>query len=133
MGAAHPFARLVDALDAEGIRFIVIGMSAAIAQGVMGTTLDIDLPARQYMRVQNIARKLGGTVAANTVVYMDNGMPVNFVFEPNGLRLFRTGHRDARRVRLHGCEVRVLPLERIMASKRAIRRDKDLLHLNAHR
>ncbi|HKQ36686.1 MAG TPA: hypothetical protein VJ063_01335 [Verrucomicrobiae bacterium] len=40
----------------------MIGMSAAIAQGVMANTLDVDLwvdlPARQYMRVLNIARRI---------------------------------------------------------------------------
>ena len=52
----HPVTRLLEALEAEDVRFILIGMSAAIVQGVMGSTLDVDLwvdlPARQYMRVQ---------------------------------------------------------------------------------
>src|SRR5207249_6403263 len=67
----RPLIRLLEALEAEKIRYTIIGMSAAIAQGVMANTLDVDiwvdLPARQYMRVQNIARNLGGTMAANTV------------------------------------------------------------------
>ena len=52
---------------------MMIGMSAAIAQGVMGSTLDIDvwidLPPRQHMRVQNLAVASGATMGANTVVY----------------------------------------------------------------
>jgi hypothetical protein len=63
----HPVARLLEALEAEEIRFMLIGMSAAIVQGVMGATLDVDLwvdlPKRQYMRVQNIAARLGAEMA----------------------------------------------------------------------
>ena len=36
----RPVARLLEALEAEKIRFILIGMSAAVVQGVMETTLD---------------------------------------------------------------------------------------------
>src|SRR5205809_1020261 len=46
-------ARLMGALRAEKIRFQLIGMSAAVLQGVPVTTIDIDLwidlPTRQYM------------------------------------------------------------------------------------
>ncbi len=35
----RPLARLLEALEAEDIRFILIGMSAAIVQGVMETDL----------------------------------------------------------------------------------------------
>ena len=42
------------AFETDGIRFMILGMSAAIAQGVMGSTLDIDvwidLPPPQDMR-----------------------------------------------------------------------------------
>src|SRR5437773_9395102 len=80
----HPVTRLLEALETENIRFMLIGMSAAIVQGLMETTLDVDLwmdlPARQYMRVQNIARDTGATMGANTVAYHEDGTPVNFVF-----------------------------------------------------
>jgi len=38
-----PLARLVHALRQEKIRFVFVGMSAAILQGVPGTTLDTDI------------------------------------------------------------------------------------------
>ncbi|MEW6305260.1 MAG: hypothetical protein AB1705_17420 [Verrucomicrobiota bacterium] len=108
-------------------------MSAAIAQGVMGTTLDvdlwIDLPPRQYMRVQNIARSLGATIAANTVVYLEDGTPVNFVYEVTGLGSFAREMRHVTRARIHGHPMPVLKLERILKSKQAIGRDKDELHI----
>ena len=52
---------------------MIIGMPAAIARGVMGSTLDIDvwidLPPRHCMRVQDLAVASGATMGANTVVY----------------------------------------------------------------
>lgn len=108
-------------------------MSAAIAQGVMANTLDvdiwIDLPPRQYMRVQNLARKCGATTAANTVVYLEDGTPVNFVYEVTGLGGFSREQRHVIYARIHGYDVPVMRLERILKSKEAIRRDKDKLHI----
>ena len=130
----HPVARLLEALETEKIRFILIGMSAAIVQGVMETTLDvdfwIDLSARQYMRVQNIARRLGCSVVANTVVYAPDGTPVNFVFdEVGGLRSFKQEWKQTRKIIFRGKRIPVLKLERILKSKETIRRDKDLPHI----
>ncbi len=129
----RPLGRLLAALEAEKVRFILIGMSAAIAQGVMGSTIDVDLwiglPPRQYMRLLRIAQRVGATVAANTVVYLEDGTPVNFVYEVTGLENFASELRHTLKLFLHGSEVRVLTLERIRKSKAAIGRDKDHLHL----
>ena len=130
----HPVARLLEALETENIRFMLIGMSAAIVQGVMETTLDadfwVDLAPRQYMRVQNIARDAGCTVAANTVVYTLDGTPVNFVFgEVGGLGSFKQELRHTQKMVFRGKKIPVLKLERILKSKEAIRRDKDLPHI----
>ena len=130
----HPVARLLEALEAEDIRFILVGMSAAIVQGVMGTTLDvdfwIDLPARQYMRVQNIARALGGVVGANTVIYAPDGTPVNFISGGlAGLGTFKQEWKHTRKMLFRGKKVSVLKLERILKSEETLRRDKDLLHI----
>ena len=112
---------------------MIIGMAAAIAQGVMGSTLDIDvwvdLPPRQYMRVQNLAVTTGATIGANTVVYLEDGTPVNFVYEVTGLGSFESERRHGHPLILRGKEVAVLDLKRIQKSKRAIGRDKDRLHL----
>jgi len=129
----HPVARLLETLEAENIRFMLIGMSAAIVQGVMETTLDVDLwvdlPSRQYMRVQNLARKCGATLAANTVAYLEDGTPMNFVFEVDGLGPFAKEIRHTEHLRFRGKRIPVLKLERILKSKEAIRRDKDLPHI----
>ena len=128
-----PLIRLLAAIETEQIRYAMIGMSAAIAQGVMASTLDvdlwIDLPSRQYMRMQDLARKLGAIVAANTVVYLTDGTPVNFIYEVTGLGSFSNERRHFTSARIHGHNVPVLRLERILKSKQAILRDKDKLHI----
>jgi hypothetical protein len=123
----------LEALDAEEIRYTVIGMAAAVAQGVMVNTLDvdlwIDLPPRQYMRVLNLARKSGGTVAANTVVYLADGTPVNFVYEVDGLGTFARERQNAVHATIHGRRLPMLGLRQILRSKKAVGRDKDKLHI----
>ena len=129
----EPIARYLESLQSEKIPFMLIGMSAAVVQGVAGQTLDVDLwvglPARQYMRPMNLAVEQGGVLAAKTVVYLSDGTPVNFVYEVTGLSSFRTERKRAILVPFYGLQVPTLPLERIRKSKAAIGRDKDLLHL----
>lgn len=129
----RPVGRLLAALEEENIRFMLIGMSAAIVQGVLGTTADIDLwidlPSRQYMRVQNIAGRLGATMAANTVAFLEDGTPINFVFKVTGLGSFASELVNTRLMTFQGRRIPVLRLQRIQKSKEAVRREKDLLHI----
>jgi predicted nucleotidyltransferase len=129
----RPVARLLEAFEAEEIRFMLIGMSAAIVQGVMETTLDvdlwIDLPPRQYLRVQKVARQTGAVVAANSVVYLEDGTPVNFIFGVDGLKSFETELKNTARLKFHGKSIPVLRLERILKSKQTVARDKDRAHI----
>ena len=55
----------------------------------------------------------------------------DLVVQMSGMRSFAEEFAAARRVDLAGVEVPVLPLERIIASKRAARRPKDLAVLPA--
>ncbi len=108
-------------------------MSAAILQGCPATTLDtdlwIDLPPRQYMRVLRLCQKLGATTRANTVVDLRDGSVVNFLYRVDGLLSFSQEFRRARRLNWLGTSVAVLPLSRILLSKRAVGRPKDVAHL----
>lgn len=121
------------ALDAEKIRFQVIGMSAANLQGVPGSTVDVDLwldlPARNYMRAVNLALRQGAQMVRNTVVELSDGTLLNFVYEVTGLPAFKRVFSKAVWMEWHGMKIAVLPLELIEQSKRAIGRPKDLLHL----
>jgi hypothetical protein len=121
------------ALDAEKIPCILIGMMAAIEQGAPLMTVDYDfwvnLPERQYVRLLSIIRRQKGTVLARTLYELSDGTQVNAVFKPDGLRPFDTEFKAARISNLEGQSIRVLPLERIIASKRAAGREKDLASL----
>lgn len=108
-------------------------MTAAILQGVPATTLDadlwIDLPPRQYRRVPNLCRKLGAAIIANTAVWLADDTLVNFVYRVDGLRSFASEYRGARVIDWLGLRVRVLPIERVYASKKFVGRPKDLAQL----
>ncbi|MBL9174631.1 MAG: hypothetical protein JNL10_13925 [Verrucomicrobiales bacterium] len=106
-------------------------MAGALLQGAPGATLDtdlwIDLPSRQYMRVMNLCRGLGARLLAATVAVLPDDTEVNFVYSPDGLRPFRIEYPRALRLRLQkGFFLKVLPIERILASKLAAGRPKDL-------
>ena len=80
------------ALRKEKIRFQLVGMSAAVLQGVPVATFDVDLwldlPERQYMRAIRIALGLGAKKIRNTVVELSDGTLANFIFRMAGLRTF---------------------------------------------
>lgn len=108
-------------------------MSAAILQGCPTSTLDtdlwIDLPPRQYMRILRLCRQLGAIIMANTVVELTDGSLVNFLYHIDGLYGFAAEYRKASRLRWLGTKVAVLPLARILRSKKTIGRPKDIAHI----
>jgi len=108
-------------------------MSAAILQGCPATTLDtdlwVDLPPRQYMKVLRLCQQLGAIIRANTVVDLSDGSMVNFLYRVDGLLGFDREFLRARRMKWLGTTVAVLPLARILRSKKAVGRPKDLAHL----
>ena len=128
-----PLTRLIEALEAEKVRFIVIGMTAGVLQGTPVTTFDVDLwmdlPSRQYIKVMNLALKVGAQMVANTVAVLPGDLPINFVYSVAGLNSFESEYRKARKLKWMGRRVAVLPLERIYASKKCVGRPKDLAHL----
>lgn len=103
---------------------------AAIRHGAPLMTVDYDfwvrLPVRRYVRLLAIVRRQGGTVRARTLYELRDGTQVNAIFQPDGLHSFEAEWRRCAMGRLEGVPVRVLPLVRVIASKRAAGRDKDL-------
>jgi hypothetical protein len=125
--------QLLSALEAAGVRFMLVGMSAANLQGVLASTIDVDiwigLPPRQYMRVINLCLSLGATLRSANRVYLRDDTPVDFIYEVTGLPTFDREFPRARWLSFHGLKVPVLPLERICRSKQRVGRDKDKLHV----
>lgn len=111
----------------------MVGMSAAILQGVPATTTDtdiwVDLPARQYVRLMGLVIKQGGTAMARTMYGLSDGSLVNFIFSMTGLKKFAKEYSGSRELLWNGLKIRVLPLERIYKSKHDSAREKDIAHL----
>jgi len=125
-----PFVEFLQALEAEGINAILIGLMAAVEQGAPCSTIDydfwVDLPKRQVVRLYAIVQKLGGTLRAPTFYELRDGTQINVVFKPVGLRSFPAEFQASRISVIENHKMRVLPLSRVIASKRAAGRDKDL-------
>jgi hypothetical protein len=86
----------------------------------------VQLPEHQYIKILSIVQRLRGTILARTLYELCDGTQVNTIFQPDGLRPFETEYRRCPVAVLEGQHVRVLPLRRVIASKRASGGDKDL-------
>ncbi len=130
---SSPLVQLFAALQADRIKFILVGMSAAGLQGVLAATVDVDvwigLPPRQYVRVTNLCHKLKATVQSANKVFLSDETSVDFIYELGGLQSFESEFRRAKKLPFHGLKLPVLPLERICKSKEIAARDKDKLHI----
>ncbi len=128
-----PLGAFLAGLREAEIACILIGSMAAIRQGAPLMTIDYDfwvrLPERKYVKLLSIIQKQGGTILARTLYELSDGTQVNAIFRPQGLRSFAVEFKEAPVVKLEGQPLRVLPLERVIASKRAAGRDKDLAAL----
>ncbi len=125
-----PLGAFLAALREEKIPCILMGAMAAIEQGAPLTTIDYDfwvhLRERQYIRILKIVHRLHGTIRARAFYELTDGTQVNVTFKPDGLRAFAVEHRGSRLSEIDGERVRVLPLRRVIASKVAAGREKDL-------
>lgn len=125
-------ARFLEALVDEGVDFLVVGLAGAALQGAPAVTQDIDLWFRDLSdpRLQRALRRVGasyippGPAHPPLLAGGDAGL-FDVVVSMNGLGSFAHEARRAVRVRVGAVEVRVLPLERIIASKKATDRPKD--------
>ncbi len=103
---------------------------AAIQQGAPLMTVDYDLwvrlPERDYVRLLTIVQREGGTVRARTLYELSDGTQVNAIFQRDGLRSSEAEWKVSRWGRLEGMPLKVLPLHRVIASKQAANREKDI-------
>jgi len=121
------------ALLDEGVEFLVVGLAAASLQGVPAVTQDIDLWFRDLNdpRLKKALKRVGAVYVAPTAssppVFAGEGVAlIDIVVHMHGLAAFRTEARRATRVRVGDLVLKVLPLDRIIASKKATGRPKDL-------
>jgi hypothetical protein len=124
--------RFLRALVEEGVEFLVVGLAAAALQGAPAVTQDIDLWFRDLTdpALKRALRRAGATYVPPSpqnpplIAGGDAGL-FDVVVHMHGLGSFAQEARRARRIRVGATEVRVLPLARIIASKKATDRPKD--------
>ena len=127
-------------LERQGVRYMVVGMSAALIQGARGATEDIDLWFEDATdpRIGQAAREAGGVWISGS---FGLGPPrlggealserFDVVAHMRGLGDFATEHAHAKVVTIDGVTIPVLALSRIIVSKRAAARPKDAAILHA--
>jgi predicted nucleotidyltransferase len=127
---------LLEALNDLGVRYLLVGMGAALLEGAPGTTQDIDLWFGQINadQLREAARRAGGVYTSGfglqpPAVGGDGLDRVDLVVTASGLEPFEEEFRNAREYDVDGVRVRVLPLDRVIVSKRAAKRTKDSAQL----
>ena len=117
------------ALSELGVEYLLVGMSAALLQGARGATEDIDLWFKNLddPRIGEAARRSGGFWVTRAQPPLLGGMGERFdvVVSMSGLPDFSQEYEGSSELTLDGVVLRVLPLARIIASKRAANRPKD--------
>jgi hypothetical protein len=125
-------ARFLQALVEEGVEFLVVDLAAAALQGAPAVTQDIDLWFRDLSDpgLRRALRRVGATYVPPSLQNPpllaggDAGL-FDVVVKMHGLGSFAQEARRALRIPIGAVEVRVLPLARIVASKKATGRPKD--------
>jgi predicted nucleotidyltransferase len=129
---------LLAALRQRGVPFVIIGMGAAVLEGAPVATQDIDLwfERADDERIQLAAKDAGGFwisgFGMQPPCFGGEGLDrLDVVLTAHGLEPFAIEYPGTREVEVDGVTVRILPLERVIASKRAIMRPKDLAQMPA--
>jgi hypothetical protein len=119
-------------LHSHGVRFMVVGLTAAALQGANTTTVDIDLWFEQIgdPRISSAAIAAGGSLISGfglmpAALAGPLGDRFDIVLSMSGLGRFEEEYESAREVSVEGIPLRILRLDRILASKRAADRPKD--------
>jgi hypothetical protein len=128
--------RLLEALHALGIRFLIVGLGAAVIEGAPVTTQDLDLWFGRIdgEQLQEAARRAGGFYTPGfglqpPAVGGEGLDRIDLVLTASGLESFDHEYARAREYELDGVRVAVLPLDRVIASKLAANRPKDVAQL----
>jgi hypothetical protein len=125
-------AAFLRALVRQKVDFMIVGLSAATLQGAPAVTQDIDLWFRDLSQpgLRKALDNVGGIFVPATAhtppqLAGDAVALFDIVTHMHGLRSFEEEAKEAPSVTLGGVKVKVLPLARIIASKKALNRPKD--------
>jgi len=114
------------------VPFMVVGLSAAALQGAPMVTQDVDLWFRnvEHPGVRKALKKVGGILVASAadrppMFVGDHVDGFDIVLTIHGVGTFDEEMKKAVKISMGGFELAVLPLDRIIASKRWLNREKD--------
>jgi hypothetical protein len=129
---------LLTALNRRGVRYLVIGLGAAVLQGAPVSTQDLDL---WLERPGDEAVRFAAVDAGGFWIPAFGMQPpgiggaglerIDVVLTAHGLADFESEYMHAAEFLIDDVPVRVLPLERVIASKRSTNRPKDIAALPA--
>lgn len=129
---------LLQALSRRGVLFIIIGMGAAVLEGAPIATQDLDVwfERAEDERLPLAAADAGGFWISGFGMQPpsfggDGLRRVDVVLTAHGLDPFAVEYERTIEREVDGIVVHILPLERVIASKRATRRAKDTAQLPA--
>lgn len=131
---------LLEALNRRGVRFIVVGLSAAVLQGANTATRDIDLwfEDTSDIRISQAVADAGGIWVSGSFGMRPPqiggdaiGDRLDVVTHCHGLGRFADEVEHSTVIDVDGVPLRVLNLDRVIASKRAAGRPKDLAAIPA--
>jgi len=122
---------LLRQLSIDGARFMLVGMMSAILQGADGITRDIDLwfGTTSDGRLSRAARAVGGTFIWRADPPCLGGKDlrrIDLVNHMSGLGDFEVEYSNAIDCQVDDFIVKLLPIERILESKQAAARPKDV-------
>jgi hypothetical protein len=124
--------RLLETLLRHKIRFMVVGLSAAALQGAPVVTEDIDLwfddlsdPKLSQALVKVGAAYIPPFGLNPPMLGGPGSEPFDVAIRMSGLGEFADEWKHALTIKVGRLKLKVLPLERILASKRAANRPKD--------
>lgn len=131
--------QFLEALNDLAVPFMIVGVTAASMQGARVATEDIDLWFRDTIdpRIAQAAKRVGAIWVSGSFGMQPPtlggalGDRFDVVVTMSGLAPFDTEYAGARALDLDGVPVRALPLARIIESKRAAHRPKDIAALPA--
>jgi hypothetical protein len=129
---------LFGALRTRGVKFLIIGLGAAVLEGAPVATQDIDLwfESLDTDQIMLAAQDAGGFwisgFGMQPPAFGGDGLSrIDVVLTAHGLRQFADEYAGGVEREIEGVVVRILPLDRVIASKRATSRPKDTAALPA--
>ena len=130
---SEPELRLLESLLRHKIRFLVVGLSAAALQGAPVVTEDVDLwfenlsDPKLMQALISVGAAYIPPFGYNPPMLGGKGSePFDIALRMNGLDDFSIEWMHAVEIKVGRLKLKVLPLDRILASKQAANRPKDL-------